>query len=172
MIYCVFEAVVPNLDSISHKKVTTFDVSGMWMSPTLNWIQINKHRRTFTPMSWWQAESVGNKKRTLCLRFEQWRGLVAGKECGWQKKDPSVLHFEWGRGQGWLVGRETPPSHVSSEGGNEGLVGGQTVHFISYFEWGRGAGVSTESSSPPSHISSERGEVVWGNPLHHIERPT
>jgi hypothetical protein len=56
------------------------------------------------------------------------------------------------------VGRKTPLSRVSSEEGDEGLVGGKTVPSVSHFEQGRGTGVSTESSPPPSHISSEEGD--------------
>jgi hypothetical protein len=58
----------------------------------------------------------------------------------------------------WLEGKQSPPSRISSKGGDEGLVGGQTVPSVSHFERGRGAGVSTESSPPPSHVSSERGD--------------
>jgi hypothetical protein len=91
---------------------------------------------------------VGDKKKPLRLCFERQRG-VSGRQRVWvTRKDPSVSRFERERGTR-VVGRQENPS-VSSEGGDEGLVGGKTVPSVSHFKRGRGA--------PPSHVSSEGGD--------------
>jgi hypothetical protein len=84
-------------------------------------------------------QNVWVTKRPLRPRFERRRGLVTGRECerqkktpplafrategdkgGWQE-NPSVSHFERGRGAGVSTERSPPPSHVSSEGGDGGV---------------------------------------------------
>ena len=47
---------------------------------------------------WWQAENVGDEKRPLRPRFEQWKGF-SGRQRVWVKK-------------------RNPSAHVSSDGGD------------------------------------------------------
>jgi len=87
------------------------------------------------------------KKPPSVSRFERGRGGDGGG-VSTEKLPPSVSHLERGRGWRWwwrCVNRETtPPSHLSSEGGVEGVL--------------------KEETPPPSHVSSEGGDVSTRNP--------
>jgi len=94
------------------------------------------------------TEGVSGKQRVQVTKknpppvFQATEGLVAGRE--WvTRKDP--LHTSNGEGQGWLAGRKTPPSRISSGGGDEGLVGGM------------GGGL-TKETTPPSRVSGKGGD--------------
>lgn len=56
------------------------------------------------------------------------RDIVGDRE----RRTPSDLRFEQGRGQGHgeVHGEETPPTRVSSEGGGRGMVGGHILFFV------------------------------------------